>query len=724
MSQARMSLSDLRSRLLTPLRGSVRGQILVVLLSMLFVGSLVQGVVFYLQARNVSVNEMKSSYRGLAQQVAGLSAYNMQFNKAGLKETVDDMLATDGNLLWVEFADATGKVVQSGGTLKERPYAQTEKLASQVTAAQISTPEGAGILVRAPLLTAAAAGTAGFGDLGAEPAAGGKAASKVIGELRLAVSLKPLALLLRRYAASGTLTILLTMLVGAVVSVIVTRYLTRPLYQLTQYAGYIASGNLASFKGDAERKDELGRLMTSFQSMAGNLASMIRDIRGAFQRVEEGTQTVRRNLVLALANSKDHDVAAQRVTDQVASIQKAVGEVTHLMEGLSRLAEEVSSSVLEMIASIDQIASHTEGLTEAVNTVASTLTQNVAAIKEIDASAENLNRFVEETSSSMTEMEASIRQIEENAAATRKATEQVSDEAEAGARSIEHASASIQKLQSSFESTHEVMRTLGQRSEEVGQILGVIDEVMEQTHLLALNAAIIAAQAGEHGKSFAVVAGEIKDLAGKTSVSTREIAALIDAVQRDVHQAVESVNGQRTILEQTVSVSQETRQVFSRIQGAVRPSLRMVQEIARNTTEQSRGAAGIVKATQKLSDLAHHLRRGTKEQTLGSEQILDAMGRIRGVAEEMKRATDEQSEGSALIRQAMDRLTAAVAEVMAQSQSQGKAGREVERTMDSFRGANRASVASLQEASEQVEALAQRAEEVGRGMGRFQTEGS
>jgi methyl-accepting chemotaxis protein len=688
---------------------------------MLFLGSLVQGLVFYLQARSVSIGQMRESYRGLALQVAGLSAYNMQFNKAGLKETIDEMVATDSNLLWVEFTDASGKTLQAGGSLKETPYAKPGELAGAPLITQIDTSAGKSLLVRAPIRVAVAAAGAGLGEMGMEsPAA--PAAAQTIGELRLAVSLKPLAVLLRSYATSGTVTILLTMLAGMLVSVVITRYLTRPIGQLTQYAGQVASGNLSSFKGELRRKDELGLLVTSFQGMALNLGQMIREIREAFQQVEDGTQVVRKNLAITLDSTKDHEVSSQRITEQMEAIQRAVGEVTHFMEGLSGLAEEVSSSVLEMIASIDEIASHTDGLTESVNTVASTLTQNVAAIREIDSSAENLNRFVEETSSSMTEMEASIRQIEENAAATRKATEQVADEAESGTRAMEHASASILKLQASFESTHEVMKLLGRRSEEVGNILSVIDEVMEQTHLLALNAAIIAAQAGEHGKSFAVVAGEIKDLAGKTSISTREIAALIDAVQRDVHQAVEAVSSQRAIVDQTVAVSHETRQVFGRIQSAVRPSLRMVQEIARNTAEQARGAAGIVKATQQLSDLAHHLRRGTQEQTIGSEQILEAVGRMRLLSEEMKRATGEQNEGSALIREAMDRLTAAVADVMAQTQSQAKAGREVERNMQVFRSANRASVLSIQEAAEQVEALAQKAEEVGRGMGRFHTE--
>jgi methyl-accepting chemotaxis protein len=172
-----------------------------------------------------------------------------------------------------------------------------------------------------------------------------------------------------------------------------------------------------------------------------------------------------------------------------------------------------------------------------------------------------------------------------------------------------------------------------------------------------------------------------------------------------------------------VVASRETKLVFERIQGAVKPSLKMVQEIARATAEQSKGAASIVRSTEQLRDLAHQLRRGTKEQTLGSEQILEAVDRIRTLSEEVKRATGEQAAGSAIIRQAMDRLTGAVAEVMALNQSQNKASQEVERVISVFGKTNQANLDSIQEASRQVEALAQRAEEVARGMGRFQIEG-
>jgi methyl-accepting chemotaxis protein len=712
----------LAERLLNPLRQSIRMQLLATLLGLVLVGSLMLALVFYVQARRTALDQMRKSYDGLARTAASLSAYDMQFNKAGLKNTVRDMAAADANLFWLEFVDAQGKVLETGGHLKSAPYGVLPQRTAANAISTLSTAEGSALLVRSPIVASAAPSAAGLGDIGFEQPAAPQQAQE-LGELRLVVSLKPLSDLRRGYVFFGAILILIMLAIGGVASIGITRYFVTPLTSLSKYAEKVASGHLAAYEGTIQRKDELGRLVSSFQSMAVGLGKIVQEIRDAFQRVEEGTQAVRKNLASTLENTKEQETSSQQVQQRITAIEKSVAEVARLMEGLSQLAEEVSSSVLQMIASIDQIASNTEGLTESMNTAASTLSQNVAAIREIDASAENLNRFVEEISAAMSEMEASIRQIEENAGKTRKATEQVAGEAEAGARSVAESSQAVQKLQSSFEETVKVMNLLGRRSEEVGQILAVIDEVMEQTHLLALNAAIIAAQAGEHGKSFAVVADEIKELAGKTSVSTREIAALIDAVQRDVKQAVQSVSAQSGLVEQSVAVSQQTRKAFERIQGAVDPSLRMVQEIARATAEQAKGASSIVRSTEQLRDLAHQLRRGTKEQSLGSQQILDAVNRIRTLSEDMKRATGEQAAGSAIIRQAMDRLTAAVAEVLALNLAQKKASEEVEEVMVAFSRSNQANLQSTQEASRQVEALAQRSEEVARGMSRFHIEG-
>ncbi len=702
------------SGLTAHLKNSIKRQLIVALMGLMLFGVLLLAIVFYFQSRSVALSQMRESYKNLGIMVAKLSSYDIQFNRSALKQTAQRMADSDSSLLWVQVVDADGKSLGSAGKLKVAPYKTLPPLKGTKGAIEnITTPKGDGILVRTPIGTVISS-SGSLGELGFEtpqPAVRGAVKKKALGELRLVVDLAPLSQLKRRYLAFGALILALVFVVGLVVSIAITRYFTAPIFELTEYARKIAAGNLHGFKGTKTRQDELGLLVASFQEMTENLIRIVQETREAFHRVEDGTESVKAHLSATLENTKEQEAGSTEVRDKVGSIQLAVDQIAKLMEGLSALAEEVSSSVLEMIASIDEIASNTESLNDALNTSASTLTQNVAANKQIDASAEQLNRFVEETSSAMTEMEGSIRQIDENASNTRQATERVAEEAKSGIRAIQQSNESMEELRRSFENTAVKMSALGKESREAGNILAVIDEVMEQTHLLALNAAIIAAQAGERGKPFAVVASEIKELATKTSVSTGEIAEIINAVQSGVKEVVDSVAGQRDLVVNTAEAYGEAAKVFSRIKEGVEPSLQMVQEIARATAEQTKGAASIVKATEQLRELAHQLRQATKEQALGSEQILEAQNRISALSEEMKRGISEQSTGSALIRKAMDRLTSSVTEVLSQTQDQRRAGKVVDKTMGVFARRGKASVASLEEAADQMDALATRAEE-------------
>ena len=712
-------------RVTSPLRYSIRGQIISVLVALLFFGALILAFVFYFQARSSAVREMDRSYQVVGTMVARLSAYDFQFHRVGLKNTVDTLVKSDPNLLWAEFADAGGTVIeQAGSALQKAPFEKLDSLPSQSTSTHISTPMGPAILVRAPIVSSASSqDAAGLDEMGfAAPAQSGPAKEQTLGEIRVIVSLKTLADLRVAYFIFGSIIVLVTLIIGTAVSFLATKYLLAPIEQLSAYAQKIAEGNLTTSTEMARRKDELGRLLAGFQLMAKNLAGMIRQTRMAFQGVQGDTEAVRKVLYQNLENNREQAAFTEQVAEKMGAIQKSAETVSSLMESLSQIAEEVSSSVIEMITNIDQIAQNSEGLTEAVNTAASTLTQSVASTREIANSVDTLNRFVEDTSTSMTQMEGSIRQVEQNASETRKATELVLREAQEGTNAMDRSEHSIQQLQASFGSTVEVMRILDQRSEEVGNILSVIDEVMEQTHLLALNAAIIAAQAGEHGKSFAVVAGEIRALAEKTSLSTREIADLIGSVQKEVNRAVDSVSAQTDLVEQTVAVTRDAKSALDKIQVSVLTSLQMVQEIANATAEQSKGAAGIVRSSDQVRDLTHQLKKATQEQRAGSEQVLGAVNRIRNLSEEVKRATKEQSAGSAIIRQAMDSLTAAVGKVMGQTQTQTKASKDVERLMGASSKSSKSNLSSLQDAVEQVEALTHRAEEVGHELARFRTD--
>src|SRR4030043_321522 len=186
----------------------------------------------------------------------------------------------------------------------------------------------------------------------------------------------------------------------------------------------------------------------------------------------------------------------------------------------------------------------------------------------------------------------------------------------------------MQNIKSSVEKTANCMRKLGGRSDEIGKILNVIDEITDQTTLLALNAAILAAQAGEHGKGFSVVADEIKDLAERTSFSTHEIAALIQAVQQEVRDAIIAMDEVKN----------------------------MVAQVAKATSEQSKGALLITKATEKMRDVANHVKAATGEQLTNTKQISEAIELVSEKSQKIARAVNEQKSGSNQIFKSIEKI--------------------------------------------------------------------
>lgn len=724
--------------------GSIRNQIVTMIVILSFLISLLLATVFYTRAKAISMAQMKESYLSLATMVGSSASYDIQFNKKAIPELAKKMIEADPNLLWVEFVDASSSPIAGEGTLKKsvaeqgladintcraacHNMGQSDRTAKNglklSDAREVDTVSGKALMVIGVIQgkTEAASTTSefGFDSQAAAPAAN----HSHLGEVRILVGMNALKNLQKSYLFLGFILLLLSTFIGGILAYAFSNYLVRSFSAPIQLAQRISQGDLTEMRGAFVAKGELGALMTAFKAMSQQLASTIRRIRDAFEKVEVDTKAVKLHLEKTLTNTNEQAAATEKVADYTSTIENSIRDVSGHMESLSQLAEEVSASVLQMIASIDQIASSADGLTEAVSTSASTLAENTAALKQIDASAEKINRFVEETSSAMTQMESSIRQIEQNSSSTKQSVEIASQEAVSGVEVVEHTAATISELQGSFMTVSEAMTNLGKRSEEIGNILGVIDEVMEQTHLLALNAAIIAAQAGEQGKAFSVVAGEIRSLAEKTSLSTSEIASLIDTVQQEVNKAVDLVNSQNNLVEETVKASEATANSFRRIQKSVHPAVMMSQEINKAIQEQSKGAVSVVRSVEQLRDLSHQMSRATKEQSSGSDQILKAVNRIRNLAEEVKRATKEQSVGSSLIKKAMDKLTSSVSSVLSLTQGQKNAAEGVDSSMKAFRKIAKENQDFIRESSEMVGILSERAEEAGKEVSHFKVQG-
>jgi len=207
------------------------------------------------------------------------------------------------------------------------------------------------------------------------------------------------------------------------------------------------------------------------------------------------------------------------------------------------------------------------------------------------------------------------------------------------------------------------LQSLVERSQEIGEIVRVIDEIAGQTNLLALNAAIIAAQAGERGKGFAVVADEIRDLSERTSASTDEIRTLIENVQRGVEQAMGQMSSTAERVTEGVGLTARAERVLEKILDLTQQSTDSIAEIARATEEQIRGSQAATQAIEEVTKMVQQTAGATQEQSETSKKIGEQVSTVRDFTNHLRRAMEEQETGSRAISQAMDNIMQAVGNV-------------------------------------------------------------
>ncbi len=200
---------------------------------------------------------------------------------------------------------------------------------------------------------------------------------------------------------------------------------------------------------------------------------------------------------------------------------------------------------------------------------------------------DNLSREVELVATSMHEMSATVQEVARNAALTATSTENAKSNVDAGEENVKSTQAKIRDLVSQVETSAQVVRTLAKDSEQIGEIVDVISSIADQTNLLALNAAIEAARAGEQGRGFAVVADEVRTLAGRTQSSTGEIQAMVDSLQSASVRAVSALEASQAVADQCVAHSTEAGASLSEIMSSVNEISDMSIQIATATEEQS-----------------------------------------------------------------------------------------------------------------------------------------
>ena len=269
------------------------------------------------------------------------------------------------------------------------------------------------------------------------------------------------------------------------------------------------------------------------------------------------------------------------------------------------------------------------------NSLKNTIGQISSAADQLASAAEELNAVTEESSrgltrqndeiqlaaTAVTEMTAAVEEVARNAISTSDASKLTSTEAATGRDQAREAVNAINTVSAEISSSTAMVEELAGRVREIGQVLDVIRGIAEQTNLLALNAAIEAARAGEQGRGFAVVADEVRALAARTQASTGEIEAMIGSVQSSADQAVRAMGNSRTLASNTQSLAQATGQSLERIAQSIAEINDRNMLIATASEEQSHVAREVDRNLINIQDLSTQTAAGANQTSASSQEL-------------------------------------------------------------------------------------------------------
>ncbi len=468
-----------------------------------------------------------------------------------------------------------------------------------------------------------------------------------------------------------------------------------------------------------ESEDEIGDLARGFQQMAGFLRSTVGSVAEAADRVENAAAEF-----ASVGDAVAEATGAQRkaVSQAGESMLRIRGEVQGIAassQDLNTFMEESSSSVAELGAVGEELSQNAQVLSAKVDESSSSVEEMIRSVSEVSRNAEGLHEAASETSSSMEEMAASMREVETNASETARLSSEVARMADEGRDKVRQTIDGMYAIREATDTAQHVIKSLGERAKEIGAVVEVIDDVADETNLLALNAAIIAAQAGDHGRSFSVVADEIKELADRVLASTKEIGGQIRAVQEESANAVGAIESGSESVQSGVDLSAEAGVALEQITDAARDAGDRIVEIVTAVQEQSKASAHVVALMDRVGSGVDQIRVAGQEQDRSNQVVLEGCTTMRDVAAQVRLTTDEQSRGSNRIGESVESVREAVEKINHSLQEQSRACGQAAEFLNDVNDNTATNQQSTERMREAMRGLVQQAESLRESVQRF-----
>lgn len=408
-----------------------------------------------------------------------------------------------------------------------------------------------------------------------------------------------------RMALYSSIQLVLVIAACILISALILRMLIRseilvPLDQLVHFIKQIAQGNM-EHSLNMTVKNEMAVLGGHLTEMTDQLTGMVQT-EADINRMQGQIM----NMLSTVSAAADGNLTVE-------------AEVT--ADALGSLADAFNMMVASLASLVQQVRNSASDMSLATNEI-------IGSSEQMIRGAEEQQNHINNITSAVDEIAISMQQVANNAESAARASQKATEAAQQGEKSVEETIRGMHRIRNTVQVTSKKIKSLGDRSIEINEIITTIDDIARQTTILALNAAIEAARAGEHGRGFGVVAEEVRKLAERSSKATKDIADLIKGIQAETNEAV------RTMEEGTREVEEGTRLAdiagssLKEIDKSVDQVANLIQEISLAAKQQARGTDGVVRSMETISDITLSHGEGVRKTTTTIQQLAMLSARL------------------------------------------------------------------------------------------------
>jgi methyl-accepting chemotaxis protein len=503
---------------------------------------------------------------------------------------------------------------------------------------------------------------------------------------------------------------IMLLVIGIIVILFFNRNIKKPVDRINRAVEKITSGEISTAIPDLG-ENEIGSIAKGISFLSERLFGIISQLNNTIVNVSMAIKQVDLLYKNVIKGVSKQSMAMSDLIKSIHSANSSLGKISNSTGELSKFSTENVSSLLETKASAEEIAEHSLKLYSLTGEFYDSVVQLNKSAESKSTDAQEALSAVEETSASVEEIGASIKEVEEHAADSARLAENVRTiTSDTGMLAVVNAVEGMEKITAEVNTSSEIIRQLGMRSKDIEKVLSVIKEVTERTNLLSLNAAILASQAGEYGKSFSVVAEEISALSDRTATSTRDISEIVKSIQKDIRSAVSSIDNAKGKVETGNTLVLKVGDTLKNALSEADKSTEMTQAIKRATEEQSIGLRQITTAIDGIRNMIRNITLSTAEEVKSLGYLLNNVTNVKKIADVSKGATEEQAAGIRTISRNLELANDRIVHINGATLDHKTLNDEVIKAMSTIDGLGKGIINDMEDVSSSLNSLSEEIE--------------